>query len=255
MPDPNPVGLWWDTVGNPLVSALREMRAWSLEGSPEVKKRAISLLELAARVEGQLVFNGRYYDADEGFCELLAKLARSITTPVYASSSATSPSGEELLLGSTSAFDLASLIAMTNSGSGHPVPECLQEFTPPTKHRPVRPRSRGDDIETRALRDILSWWAVEKGVKLGLKAERNRDEAVKYNRLQDLPSACDLVTDAFHKAEWAEYTYNMAVTAWQPHRYSGSADQRKLTKKTNTDAYFALFPRIDELVGSFSGTR
>ena len=250
----NPAAQWWDDVGRDLKSVLLDIRKWAEEGSPK-SPRAIGILEFETRVEGHIKFNGESYDINAGLAKVIADLAKSFTTPVFADLETEKPAGEVKTLGSTVAYDLACRVAEQNECAGVPIPECLQIFAPTSIDRPKRPRGRGEDVETRAFRDILAWWGVRHGVERGLKAERNRDDEIKFNRLDGLPSACELVTEAFHKAGWGEITYNMIVTAWQAHRYSGGKNQRKLAKKSNTAAYLSIFRHLDQLIKDHSSKK
>ena len=242
-----PEAQWWEDVGFPLVTALKVIHAWANEGNPK-RPRGIGFLELQARVDGHLHFNGRSYSVGPGFAELVASQAKTYKTPVYPDHEATNPKDDKTTLGSTRAFDLACQIAAQNERCRRPVPVCLQEFAPSSNNKPKRPKGRGEDGESRVLRDMLAWWGILHGVKLGLCAERNRDDKIKYDRLNGLPSASDLVTEAFHEGGWSEYNYSMAVNAWQAHRYGGDKDKRKLTKKSNEAAYHSVFREFDRLI-------
>ena len=239
---PDLVAEWWDGFGAPLVKALTSIRKWGLEGNPETP-RTVGAHEFKARVEGWMTFDGNSYYVAEGWAEIIADQA---TGP---------KDGSGQQSGSTVAYDLACQIALQNKLVGADMPECLFQFRPDQAQRPERPSSVGEDGEKRVFRNILAWWGVQRGVDIGLKAENNRGDEIKYNRVDGLPSACELVTEAFHKAGWREITHNMIVTTWQPHRYGGEKDHRKLEKKSNTAAYFSIFRQLDQLIKDFSSNK
>lgn len=177
MPEDNDVegaiSIWKKTVGDPLEEALRQIRSWSQEGDPEIR-RAIGYFELKARAEGHLKFDGIGYVLNDWFAEITADLGKTLHAEVFADLHAIDPVRTEEVLGSTINFDLADQIARQNQRVGYPIPEALREFVDGHQCSPKRPRGRGDDAETRILRDRLSAWAIQRGVDLGSGFIANR---------------------------------------------------------------------------------
>lgn len=231
----NIVSKWRDQAGDPLKNALRTIRSWTIEGNPS-HPRSISYNEFKARVEGWITFDDNRYVVADGWAEVLSSLAAPDEID-----SATN-------MCSTREFDLAVHIATHNTRTGALVPHALSKFQPGAQFHQKRPTSVGQDAEKLSFRDILAWWGVHQGVEIGLRAERNRGSYIKYGQLDNLPSACELVKQTFRDAGWNEITYNMIVTAWQPHRYARKVDQRKLSKKRNTDAYLSIFNELNRLI-------
>jgi|GEM_PF-4831773 len=254
------IGNWQAEVGNPLRTALREIRAWSLEGDRK-HPRSIGRLELTARADGHLQFDGTGYKIEPGLAKVIADLARTFEISSYADFSQSDPMHREETFGSTVAFDLARQIADRNANVGYPVSKDLQPFMTTATNTLKRPKGRGDDNESRILRNRLMAWAIQRGVEFDLKPSRNRASA-RNPHSKKLPCVADLVVEICQNTGWISVTYNTALSAYTDLHYGGRTREdlrkflnenkkpnpRRLLQRTNLDAIGHHFDQLDEIL-------
>lgn len=245
------VSIWKETVGNPLEDVLRQIRSWAREGGSDIP-RAIGFLELKARAEGYLHFDGTGYVLNDWFAEITADHGKTLHAEVFADLHAIDPVRTEEVLGSTINFDLADQIARQNQRVGYPIPEALGEFVDGHQGSPKRPRGRGDDAETRILRDRLSAWAIQRGVDLGLKPSRNRILGRTKPHSKKVPCMAELVLQTYHAAKWFELTEDAVLSAYRDLHYGGSANQRRLQKSLKWPEFEHQFKQFDVLIPRLS---
>ncbi len=235
----DPVGLWQEIVGDPLINALKWIDLWRKEATGG-RTRELTYQEFCFRANGHLTFDGKVYRLTEGLAEVIAQmgsegLIRADSKTALAKNLVPVPALH---------YELARHIARTNRAVGLELPKSLRVYADDTAQD--LQRGKGGDQEKRILFRHLAWWATDRAVKLGLKVDRSRasNEATQC--------AAQLVADAFFAASLGnEFTYNSVIAAWEAHRHTGS-DQRKLKIKIHNAAYQRHFFELDELVGKLS---
>lgn len=255
-----PLERWLADVGELLKTALSEMRNWSLEGG-RTNPRSIGRLELVARTDGNLEFDGTGYILEDGLAHVIAHLAQSFETEPNTDAGQSDQARSSIVLGSTIAFDLARQIADLNEKAGYPVHEDIRPFGTKVSNALQRPKGRGEDSESRILRNRLMAWAIQRGVDLGLKPSKNRASA-RNPHSNKPPCAADLVVEIFKTAGCVSVTYNMVLSAYRDLHYGGSTredqhkfrqenpnpNQRRLLQSTNLKAVEHQFDQLDDIL-------
>jgi hypothetical protein len=248
----DPVAAWWETCGHPLQNALCWVEKWRHEAR-EREPRDITYQEFAFRCAGHLVFDGEAYVLADGLSEVIAEMGAEGLMRV------TSATETEKSLGPVPRlhYELACHIAQTNRRAGRDLHRSLVPFAS-AMATPVK-RGRGRSLEDIQLFRTLAWWAVDRGVQLGLKAGKTRERSVQRPRKNTKP-VIELTSECFQQSPVHWGTYDNVNEAWQAHRTKEPEKPEKpkrrrlklkpwmLKLQLNAPVYERRFDDIDDLV-------